>query len=508
MINQKKSEAGYTLVGVLLIFTIVSFLGLSIVMLSLTSVKTSLAERDNQSAFYIAEAGLTYYMEEVKDKVNEIYERDTVKTEDDFFAALVELKDLDYDKYEFEIVDGHKPKAEVDVTLVDETDNQFKITSIGYIGDEKRTVEKTFSVEWEEKYVAKPYELPPLAVLTSGNITLTNGPVIGSIGTQSTDKSAITAGSGEKKVRDGEIYVPVIHSSDANKTCKTAPTNEYKSHSVTRPLNEDVVPCPIEKEEMWEIPELPNFPDFPKLSHNEPYNIDLSGDDKLEIQLNEDKEFGDITLTSRTTLIFDVGSSDREIVVDNFNIVNGIIKIKGSGKLTIYIKDDFIFTGESINEKSKFTQLNIFLKGHDEPNKNKKIELLDYVQVFGSLYAEDADIKFTGSAGFYGNIFTGGKKLELLGHVPNTSQLILAPYSKVTLTGSSNITGRIISKTFNHESAAKVKLEEPFILDGPISPSALGQDSDGESGGSGSTEEETGASPEIITIDPIREVRE
>src|SRR5699024_3584004 len=74
MTMNNKNEQGYSLIGVLLIITIVAIVGVSLAGITLQSVKTSTKERDNQAVYYIAEAGMNYYTHEIDDVINEAYE--------------------------------------------------------------------------------------------------------------------------------------------------------------------------------------------------------------------------------------------------------------------------------------------------------------------------------------------------------------------------------------------------------------------------------------------------
>lgn len=466
--KHNQHESGFAMVGVLVIFIIITVLGLSIVTLSFASVKTSTSERNNQSAFYIAEAGFTYHMERIKKEILNIYADDWVETEEHFLARLegLQAEDVRYD--DFDKINGieHGPFAKVSITLMDGTGDQFIINSTGTIGEEERTVSNSFHVGWVEKGI---YELPPLTVFTKEEITLSNGPIIGSIGTQSAGKNAVLAGSGVNKVQGGNIYVPVIGVSNENRTCETTPTPEYKAYSVKRPTNEDIVPCPTEVEEMWQMPPLPTFPTIPELEKNSPFNINLAGDNKLEIELNGNKEFNNITLTAETDLTINVGNADRIIVVNHLNLNNGHIIIKGSGKLTIYVKNKITMgSGTTINKNGVINNLNIFYKGLN------KVELGGDQKIYGSLYSESADMYLTGSGGILGNVFSGGEKIEITGGANVETQLILAPKAKVKIDGGGSVYGMIMSKSFTHNSGESIIYGEPFVLDGPISPAALG----------------------------------
>lgn len=495
-------ESGFAMIGVLIIFAIITVLGLSIVTLSFASVKTSTSEHDYQSAYYIAEAGLTQQMEKVKNEINSIYDNDSVRTEGDFLRII---ETIEYDNIIYDDFEEAETYAEISIALIDGTDNQFMMESIGKVGDQVRTVFSSFLVEWKDKYTesdSEPYELPRLTVLTRGNITLDNGPIIGSIGTKSTDKHAITVGDGgESKVRNGEIFVPYIDEFDKNRTCETQPVNEYESHSVTRPEWSDIAPCPNEVEEIWEIPQLPEFPDFSSVAAVTHSNISLGGDDKVEVELKENTKIDNITLVSETSLTFNIGNSNPILVVDNLNINNGHITIKGSGKLKIYVKNDITMgSGSTINMNGEINNLNIFHKGINE------VKLSGAQKVYGSLYTENANLKLSGSGGILGNIFSDGEEIEITGGANVETQLILAPKAKVKISGGGSVYGTIMSNSFVHNSGASIIYGEPFVLDGPISPAALslGNNEDTGEAGGGTNLEETGNSPGIITT-PARE---
>lgn len=520
--KHNQHESGFAMIGVLIIFTIITVLGLSIVTLSFASVKTSTSERDYQSAYYIAEAGLTYTEVEIEREIQEKYGHDDVREEEQFVDQLKTLATENPIYIEFhddeiilvnEISEAER-FAEINITFeeeikrfegIEEPVYKFIIESSGKIGEEERTVNNSMLVKWEEKYTEsenEPYILPPLTVFTIEKITLSNGLIIGSIGTQSTDKHVVTVGDGdENKVGNGSIYVPVIDSSNDNRTCKTQPENEYKSYSVTRPQWSDIAPCPTEVDEMWEIPDLPEFPDFSEVDTANYSNISLGGDEKVEVDLTKNNiDIEKITLESETNLTFDIGNANRIIVIDHLNINNGHIMIKGSGKLTFYIKNEITMgSGSTINKSGEISNLDIFYKGM-EP-----ITLGGDQKIYGSLYAENSNVKLTGSGGIFGNIFSGGEEIVITGGADIKAQLILAPKAMVKTNGGGSIYGTIMSHSFTHNSGEKViGGDDPFVSVGPISPAALRMDN-GSSGGSSEGRtilEPTGKKPLITTTSP------
>ena len=491
-----KEESGFSLIGVMLVLTILSVLGLSMATLSYGSVKVSSGERDDQSAYYIAEAGLTYEMGILENKIEEIY--DATESGEEFFALIAdELITTTPQPTDVEFAEsfGEEPSAEINITDITEEESHlsrtYNVESTGKIGSKERTLSQILTVTWTPKYTESPsFELPPLAVYTRENITLTNGPVIGSIGTQSTEQHAITAGEGVYKVQEGNVYVPVIDHSNDNRTCSTTPKEDYKAYSVTRPTWEDNMPCPTEVEDMWEFPSLPAFPDNEFEEYIIPSDVTVGSHKVIDrgdllitnYQANhyvlnmedyllqgKNLKFNRIAFNSKRNLTIHVGDGDKGIVVDHLDLTNGHIKVTGEGKLTFYVKDKITFgSGSTLNSEGNINNVNIFYKG------SEKLQLAGNQKLYGSIYAETANLDLTGSGGIYGNIFTGGNEVTISGGADIITQLIFAPEATVKISGGGHIYGVIMSKKFNHNSGATVEYGEPFVLEGPISPKALG----------------------------------
>lgn len=523
------NESGYTLLGALLTFAILSILGISLVTVTFASLKTSSNERDNQAVYYIAEAGLNYLANEMELAINEIYENKDVKTEEDFFHEinkLINMKVLpgQYDK--FEKINEYKPFARLSIDVVSEENGEYRLQSIGQLENEQRQVSQSITVEWKEKFVEVPgssFELPPLAVFTSGAMNLTNGPIEGNIGTISTEEHAIKVGQGVRKVTE-EVFVPVIEHSDLNRTCQENPANKYKSYSITRPTWENNVPCPTEKEDMWGFPSLPPFPDAPT-NFVIPEDMDVNGfklidhgnlhvtDSKVnhyELTLNGNTKFNQISINDNRNITINTGNTDKTIIVNHLNISNGHIHIKGKGSLMLHVLDKITMgRGSTINEgKSKtnadqIEKVNIFYHG------NGSVTLSGNQKIYGSIFMKHANLTATGSGGIYGNIFSGGESITFTGGSDAVSQLILAPNATFTVGAGGSIYGIIISKDFNHNSGQKVVYSEPYVLKGPISPIVMGESDKSEPDENNSGTHDTveiGSKP-LIHKDAIREIK-
>lgn len=134
-----------------MVLVVLSILGLSINAISSNSVKTSTGERDDQSVFYIAEAGLTVEIAEIEETTTEVY--NSTENEAEFFNVL-NTKIIAVSKLSsttFENTQGKETKAQIDVEELN-TGNprEYKITSEGTIGNKARRVNAIISIEWSE----------------------------------------------------------------------------------------------------------------------------------------------------------------------------------------------------------------------------------------------------------------------------------------------------------------------------------------------------------------------
>lgn len=474
----KNNEKGYVLIGVIATFVILSILSLTMITLSAASFKTSTTEKNNQSAFYIAEAGLNYQEQQLKNKIIKIYEANNVETEDDFIRELssdVLFPDATYDDFEQE-------NAYAELSVEKLSDYQFKIYSKGYVGKESRSLSRVVEVEWQDKYQFieenVPAELPPFAVFTSGSFSMKSGTINGDIAsTETAPDSVVFHNSGPNF--NGEVYV------------KDENINIVKNY-----VNEDEFTPSIKLlDKKYTVPELPEFPQIPEVNDSERYDsVSLSGNQMKTIEISELGYFEEVKLQNNTKLTLDIGNQDTEIIVDKFDIENGHIYIKGEGNLTLYIVDYFnIDNGSTINQNGKVKQLNIFMK-----NNIEEVTIDGSQKINASLYAENANIYLTAGGGFKGNIFTGGTEFSITGGSSNNAQLFFAPNAHFKVKEGGKIRGKIIAEKFKMSGGGSVTFEEIHYTDGPISPSALNmENSSGEGSGGGTIVEKisTGNSP-------------
>src|SRR5699024_1554858 len=166
MTMNHKNEQGYSLIGVLLIITIVAIVDVSLAGITLQSVKTSTKERDNQAVYYIAEAGMEYVIHQLESKVQiisednpNLNERDLIKEifKDDYANGRYEFQDNKHTitYQDFEPIEGKGiPEARITFAVNEnpaetpvENTTPYEITSVGEVGSEKRAVGTTFGIE-------------------------------------------------------------------------------------------------------------------------------------------------------------------------------------------------------------------------------------------------------------------------------------------------------------------------------------------------------------------------
>src|SRR5690625_488103 len=436
---KRTNESGYTLVSVLLIFLLFTILGVSLTTMSLSSVKASKTEQNNQSAFYIAEAGLNYKYHQIKEELvnNPIHTLDELQHLIDQMNIFNIISfDDENSLMELQVPGSHETFAETHIEPLPEINEYtFAITSTGHEKNQKRTVRQTFALNFDEEQGGGEYELPPFAVFTSGNQTISGGKITGNIATNSTESGSIEFKWGGEFFT-GDIYVPDHAASDV----------------VIKPSSMNGIPDPKTLDRKWNIPELPPFPMFPNLPIVEERSIDVQGNVTKEVILNSSRFYDEINISGGAELIFDLGNSDKEIVTNKLNLQEGKITLKGKGSLSLYITDKIDGTeagSGSINLNGSVDQINIFLQGSDDPKNPKSFTLGGDLSINGSLYTEDANINLSASGGIKGNIFTGGSSFQINGGSTNTTQLFFAPKAHFKMSGGAKFEGMIIADSFD-----------------------------------------------------------
>lgn len=413
--------------------------------MTVNHLKLSHAASANQSAYYIAEAGINQVLPQLHQDILDTHT--STATERQFMQKIKGLFNNQYDPASPIVVDGFAqnrgelPQAKV--WIEEQGANQYTLISQGFIGKQSRIVEKPFSITWIPPGSGSGGVLANLpsetAAFANGQIVMTNGTIRGSVGTNASANGSINVTGGNPTIH-GTIYGGPGSTEDL-----------LLKHNW-----QTGIPTPVPLEEVYTL-EMPPFPLFPKYlelpdtqvgGHHVIENGNLNITDwrvaEYTLELQGDLAFKNMNFNGSRKLIIDVGDTDKAIVVDHLNIPQGHIELRGSGKLTIYVREQITLGGSStINNHGDIAQLEVFYAG------SSPLTLSGSQKVFGSLFAEQADLEITGGGSFQGSIVTGGSKVKVSGGGSADVQVFYAPNADVELSGGGSIYGTVIAKTIN-----------------------------------------------------------
>ena len=502
-----KNQSGYMLITVMLIITIISILGLSIMSITMNAVKTTNSERDDQSVYYIAESGLTVEMENIKTEAAKLYENEniprfeTCKGDSEcienlrkdaalsFFNAFRSTVEGDKPFSGFETITGTNklPSAEITVSHLATNESNFseeyKISSIGIIDDKERKVEQTFTLVWP----GRDREIPSLpgpgdsdedsgssiedipigtAAYVTGDVQHDGGTVIGHVGSlKCNDKrKTIRITNGGSRI-NGDIFLP------ENCDEKNIEVAEWM-------VNNGHFSAAASPSKVKGIPVLPAFPREPVATT---FNGKINGkngnfkeikDGKLSFEdssteytldMNGNLKFEHIKFGHGNTLNIDTGNTDKNLVVNQL-VVGGKIKNVGNGKLNIFVLDQMDVGGSGIiGETKKENIVNVLYSGR------KAVNLNGNQRMYSSFYSKQANITIGGSAELTGNIFSHGNQVNINGHGDAISQVVLAPDAHVQITGSGKVIGVVFAESLYLSGGGnRIVYKEGWIDEGPI----------------------------------------
>lgn len=448
---------GFTLIGVLMLIVLITVLGVGILTVTGNSLKLSSNERTDQSTFYIAEAGIVETRKAMEITVQKAYKDAYEETKAEYnrlpikeqaafnFAAKLEGYYLSKVKTELSKLSPRhlnsfestyrenntltKPVAKVNVKIDKETGEElnYKITSVGTIGNKERTVSQNLIVN-----------------LKVGNL--------GAPGTPGTPETPGTPGQGYPIEGLPENMAIIVKNDVELKNSATVVGNIGILKSGTGNIkkgNSATINGSLYKLES--IPKLPQFPNPPDNIPTETWKVSNGG-----------------------TLTIDIGGKDKEIVIDNLEIGNsGKIIIKGTGKLTLHVKNKLDFDNSAqFNVGSRSKNVEIFYSG-----KNK-LDFKNSSMIYASIYAKEADIDIGNSAEIHGNILSGGNSFVLGNSGIVSPSLYFAPNAQFEIKNSGKVKGTIIGKSIIINNSGEVVYGEPqfdtWVPGTPSKPSTPG----------------------------------
>ncbi|KGR74031.1 hypothetical protein [Ureibacillus sinduriensis] len=451
-----KNENGYSMLIAFLLLVFVSVIGISLLSLSSNVLKISSSERADQSTYYIAEAGLNREVSSLNNTILKTYEtiksfynrlpdkdKATFNFEEEFFKAVALHVDTDTKTYtDFEPQFGEHPSAHIRISKINTTPLIYKITSTGNIDNHTRTVSQNITILFDVEETSKTTGLPPAkyAVHTYGDITMYGSAGIkGSVSSESGSISII----GNNSI-DGKIGT----------TRSKFSYPSYKSDMVKQLIEPEPLPKNI----------LPIFPDskfsnwgeYSYPSNLKPFiqnGVLTTGTNSTKtIELQGDMHLKELKVVENINLSINVGSTDKNIFVDNLNILQGHITLNGTGKLNIYVKSSYAIKG-SFNKSGSPERASIYYLGNNDFN------ITDETAMSANIFVKNANMNVANGwngPSLKGNIYTGGSNLTISGAAGADGQHVYAPNAHVQLEGSAKVTGAIYARSFTASGNAQV----------------------------------------------------
>lgn len=406
-----------------------SVLGMSVVTVTMNSLKASSVERSDQSAYYIAESGITLITNEVRENIMSLYNAASSETE--FFDSFEDKFGIGLEKtYDsFEESFGEKPVAKMIIEKVDANTptRQYKIKSTGTIGKLSRTVEKSMEITWVPK--RSNVSIPNgKAVFVKNTIHLeNNASVDGDVGTYSSLQEAII-------LENNAILKGTV---EANSTNPIKSENNAKFIGSVGPMTTEV----NFKMPKWEFPSFTStITDF-----------NLSNNENKTLEMNTNLSYDDFIISNNGVLNINVTGKSKNLVVNNLEINNNATMNISGGKLTIFVLNKLdISNGSQINKLENRKNLKIIVKGSE-------ISVGNNSKLYGSLCVENAEIDISNNVEFLGHIITGGTKVTIGGNSVVTPRLLYAPNAEVVLSNNSDFNGSIIANSFKGGNNSKLK---------------------------------------------------
>lgn len=481
-----KSNDGYALVIALLVITVVTVLGLGILTTTSSSKKLSEEENKDQTAYYIAEAGLNQKKEELKD-AKVVYDdfvksvKDQKLTKEQFVNKLRtfaegrlsdQLKPVEYGT---DLFKRKNAKANVKTVMtVSETELKFTITSTGIIKSNDSTNEKKRTVQSVDSY----------------KLTITEKPAEEEFGTSKYVIHAL-----EKfTFTDNNITGRLGFKQSAQGKSNTFPYEGWGSYYGTQKnkYNRDtaLVDGIAKGDLVFNDSELPKIPDFPKekfisldtitqLANNTNIKQGLpterpipSGSYKItraDLDSARDLNIGnnnvDLYLPEADLKGFQksfIGVGNLNMFTNSFQIYGGTNINFDSINLTIYSKSLFrVSNTGTITTKGNIevysSQMN--LTGNSNILSDKKIYLYMYDNFSmgnsSTLKSPDSRIYYTGLTQFNIN---GGFDDKVL---------IDSLYSSLLLNSGVKVEGNILLRN-ERNSNEKVNINGGSIIDAPL----------------------------------------
>lgn len=473
-------EEGSGLVLALMVLLVMSVLGASLGIVTVGSYQLGDINRDNNSAYYIAEAGANMAYEEIEKYVLKAYEDSNSSVS--FFEKMEKPlgennneNSMVYNEFDSQI--GNQPTATIKVMggVINGESKQYTVESVGEVAGKTRTVQKDFDVTWKEKNHGGGNTLPEIpsdtSIVVRNNINFNGGYISGDIYIDSANKHSFRLGeSGEFK--GSNIYTKYPHE---GKDIYVAPS--WRINNPDPKYMEMVDKTKLTTEDIiWEdynklvegivFPNPNNYSEVLEKKIERDSNIHYvirNGNilinnylaDNYELIFTKDTlRANKLEITGDRTLKVSTGNKTVNLIVNELNMSQGKIEIIDNGTLNLYVLNKFTYGGSSkINQSRNPQQFNLFYGG------NQKMTVGGDQYINGGVYISHANLILTGSGNFNGPILSNGTKVSINGGSINDI-LLFAPKANVTVDGGGQLKGILVADQLKLDGGARIEFRE------------------------------------------------
>jgi len=460
--------------GVILGIALIIFLVISIIGAALMTVVMSRARQTNDlekrtQAYFFARSGVEIareYVNEISKSDEQFFDEKVIVLHGDLssedngelsfhFQDVTNVWSKDNVRVSFEASASSFRNHEV-VTAIWRNSESTNFLSSGNAGDMTRTLAFMCS----EGSAGIP--VFDMAIFADGKIETgasANSKVIGDIGTNSTDTSAISrqgnGGNGKGKNNKVAVYGDVYFGPGTNLD-GVDPGDYYMYEG-------NIVGTLDSTRDYKSI--LPEFPDFPVLTERD----SLSVNSNISI-INDDGYYENISVDPGKTLTIDTGAEGtvRSVVVDQLSLgLNSSIELSGSGKLNLHVKNNLNLP----NGNGKLA----FINNNGNPESIDRIvfyytgDTLGNLDFKGTLFIHNENgVSLGGNSTLNVSgliIYDGAGNVSMKGTPEAHSIALFAPNSKVIMTGNADFHGAIVCDEYYGSGGPDViykNIEEEF----------------------------------------------
>lgn len=449
------NDSGYALIYTFMVLILVTVLGVGLLTISANSMKITDKERQDQSVFYIAEGGLTYIKYEINHAVQNTYNEvlasiNPKSTEEQlvmnyFNIIKSRLNTINKTTYSrFEKQNNQSPEALITVEQYSDNPLIYKLTSTGYLSKltSSRTVSQLLTIP-----------TPTFLKDSSEDISI-DGKHAVIFKRSATISSSIT---GDISTLSGNLKLDWGLSLDGN--------INVNPNKVTQPSNFNLDKNKI-KQSLGYFDFNQIAPPFPTdiFSNSSVYtqlkNIHLKGGTDSSLKLDSNSYIKNITIESNRVLDIYVGDTEKNLIVDNLNVIQGSINLIGSGKLNLYVKDSLAIKGYYSQNRDPNLS-NIYYNG------NSPLSFTGETLIGGSLFAKTS-IKFENiGGGIRGNIVTTGPEVTFNGGATANAQYIIAPNAHVQVIRGAHVKGTVVADSATVSGGSSITYGESIIQNQP-----------------------------------------